>query len=158
VPFGRSLRAAARRGAARSDPSQDKKRPALDDNLHRTAGYRFHCLAGIPLLVVAPERIGHGHRTSYCTRFPAFWPPEGLWFVGLKSLGAGLTDRESLTPWSVISTGRRVTSGLAAARWFLHSWTAFRPHSGEAEFLCLGMQSYSRSLCLSRGKHYRLYP
>jgi len=31
-------------------------------------------------------------------------------------------------------------------------------HSRESEFSCLGLQSYSRRLCLSRGKHYRLYP
>ena len=56
----------------------------------------------------------------------------------------------------LVCEGSRVTSGSAPnCRIYLHS--EFLPHSREEEFWCLGLQSYSRRLCMSRGKHYRLY-
>jgi hypothetical protein len=53
----------------------------------------------------------------------------------------------------------QVTSGLAPVHGGIADCSLLiPPHSREAEFQCLGLQSYSRPLCMSRGKHHRLYP
>jgi len=76
-----------------------------------------------------------------------------------SDFGAGLTDREARAPQPCLPAGN-AESPLAGHPPHGLTLTAFqfRPHSREADFVCLGMQSYSRQLCMSRGKHYRLYP
>jgi len=93
VPFGRSPGQISCRRAARSDPLQDKKRPAQDDNLCRTAGYRFHCVLVFPCWSCAGEDRARSPHVFTALASVRFWLPEGLWF-NLR-VGAGLTDRET---------------------------------------------------------------
>jgi hypothetical protein len=72
-------------------------------------------------------------------------------------LGAGLTDlkpgRLSLPAYG------RAESPLARAQPQVLPFTLKIPaHSRGPKFSCLGLQSYSRPLYLSREKHNRLYP
>jgi len=75
-----------------------------------------------------------------------------------KVSGAGLTDLKAQAPEPFCLW--RVPSHLWLARTAepLLVLLGIPSHSREAEFCCLGLQSYSRRLCLSSEKHYRLYP
>ena len=84
-------------------------------------------------------------------------PTEDQKHLIMKGLGAGRTDPGPSAYASVYSRSPRVTSGpreLPVSSSLRNS----SAHSREAEFRCLGLQSYSCGLCMSRGKHYRLYP
>ena len=93
--------------------------------------------------------------TTTSSRLPAVGFRKACGSFGLRARRRAYGSR-SLTPMPYSSSGVPSHLWLGTGRRVVR--TAFRPHSREAEFLCLGMQSYSRRLCLSRGKHYRLYP
>jgi len=78
----------------------------------------------------------------------------------MGGLAYGSSDRDARLFF--LRTQSRVTSGsgtgsrqVDSCSVLLDSWIS--PHSREAKFHATGLQSYSRGLCLSRGKHHMLY-
>jgi hypothetical protein len=101
---------------------------------------------------------GNGHRTQ--NRLPASGDrlPDLLEAVSFKVSGAGLTDLEAQAPEPFCLRREPSHLWLGTGRIFYLYCLRIPSHSREAEFSCLDLQSYSRRLCLSSGKHYRLYP
>ena len=95
---------------------------------------------------------GHGHRTSL--------PASGT-SGRLKIRPCGRPWRRaygsgSLTPMPTFRTVVPSHLWLGTGPPGLHS--SIPPHSRGVKNTCLGLQTYSCRLCLSREKHYRLYP
>ena len=76
----------------------------------------------------------------------------------VKVSGAGLTDLKAQAPEPFLPVARAESPLAGTDRRASSILLGIPSHSREAEFCCLGLQSYSRRLCLSREKHYRLYP
>ena len=98
-------------------------------------------------------------RSSSASSFRGFGFRIG-WERFVQVSGAGLTDRKPRR--LSLSFRRRAPSHLWLGRRYRNRFSstsgAIPTHSRGTEFHALGLQSYSRRLCLSRGKHYRLYP
>jgi len=73
--------------------------------------------------------------------------------------GAGCLRIESPGRLSLLACegAKSPLAGHRNRRVYLHFFR-IPPHSRGAEFVSLGLQSYSRPLCLSSVKHNRLYP